>query len=291
MTTYDDVDYDPEVVNIRPAATVMLVDDRPDLQVFMMERNAATIFAGGMWVFPGGAVEHEDHPELLGDITMGRTAADTSKLMAIPSGGIAYYVTAIREAFEEAGILLAHAPGEDQLMALDEGEVAERFWEHRRALNAHETTFVDIVRNEQLSLDLMHMHYIARWITPLGPPRRFDARFFIARMPESQTPIHDDDELVHSSWLRPAEILEKVDREEMVLMSPTLRMGKSLAQFARSDDVIESAAANLPDERARVTPDKTLLLPGDDGYEGADQTIENGWVRLRPMPHHQIVAV
>ena len=74
-------------------------------------------------------------------------------------------------------------------------------------------------------------------------------------------------------------------------MSPTLRMVKSLAQFARSDDVIESAAANLPDERARVTPDKTLLLPGDDGYEGADQTIENGWVRLRPMPHHQIVAV
>ena len=137
----------------------------------------------------------------------------------------------------------------------------------------------------------MHMHYIARWITPLWPPRRFDARFFIARMPESQTPIHDDDELVHSSWLRPTEILEKVDREEMVLMSPTLRMVKSLAQFARSDDVIESAAANLPDERARVTPDKTLLLPRDDGYEGADQTIENGWVRLRPMPHHQIVAV
>ncbi|MEM7365669.1 MAG: hypothetical protein AAF525_16750, partial [Pseudomonadota bacterium] len=72
MSTYDNVDYDPEAVSIRPAATVMLVDDRPDLQVFMMERNAATVFAGGMWVFPGGAVEHEDQPELLGDITMGR---------------------------------------------------------------------------------------------------------------------------------------------------------------------------------------------------------------------------
>lgn len=126
------------------------------------------------------------------------------------------------------------------------------------------------------------MHYVARWITPVGPPRRFDARFFVARMPERQKGQHDDSELVHSRWLSPARILEKAAAGEMVLMSPTLRMVKCLAVFDSADEIIRAATRNKPDQRARVNQDREIVLPGEPGYESADETIETGWVRLRP---------
>ncbi len=276
-------DYDPEQVAIRSAATVMLVDDRPDLQVFMMERNAKTVFAGGMWVFPGGSVDITDDPKAFEDISIHRSDTEASELMEIPKGGLAYYVAAIREAFEEAGILLALNKDDHSPLNLTHEREQERFDQHRDKVNTDSREFLQIVNQEELILDVGQMHYIARWITPLGPPRRFDARFFIARMPENQLPKHDDNELVHSEWFSPGEILEKVDAEEMVLMSPTLRMIRSLAKFSSTEQVIESAKSNLSDERARVNKHGELVLPGDSLYESGDQTIENGWVRLRPI--------
>ncbi|MEK9824350.1 MAG: NUDIX hydrolase, partial [Gammaproteobacteria bacterium] len=130
-------DFDPHSVPIRPAATVMLIDDRPDLQVFMMERHANTVFAGGMWVFPGGAVDHQDDPAYYQDIAIHRTDAEASKLMGLESGGLAYYMAAIRETFEEAGILLAlHA--EDEAPLLISEQDMPRFNAYRDQLNAGE---------------------------------------------------------------------------------------------------------------------------------------------------------
>ncbi len=128
------------------------------------------------------------------------------------------------------------------------------------------------------------MHYIARWITPLGPPRRFDARFFITQSPKFQTPIHDDRELVHSEWLSPPKILDGVASGDMVLMSPTLRMIRSLANFNSADEVVAAAAANQSDERARVTKGREIVMPGEPGYEHGVEDIETGWIRLRPLP-------
>lgn len=273
----------PEEVPIRQAATVMLVDDRPDLQVFMMERNAATVFAGGMWVFPGGSVDDTDDPETFQHVSIHRTDAEASRLMDLPRGGLAYYIAAIREAFEEAGILLAVTRDTLEPIDLKDPDTAARFEAHRADINDSNRNFVEIIEEENLILDAGQMHYVARWITPVGPPRRFDARFFVSRMPKQQVPIHDDNELVHSRWLSPRDILDRFEKEEMVLMSPTLRMIRCLARFDSADDVIESAARNLPDERARVNEAREIVLPGDPGYEDADETIENGWVRLRPI--------
>jgi 8-oxo-dGTP pyrophosphatase MutT (NUDIX family) len=274
-------EHDEQEVPIRNAATVMLVDDRPDLQVFMMERNAATVFAGGMWVFPGGSVDDEDDPETFQHISIHRSDTEASHLMDLEHGGLAYYIAAIREAFEEAGILLALDRETHDPIDLKDPATAARFEAHRDDVNDSNRNFIEIIEEENLILDAGQMHYIARWITPVGPPRRFDARFFITRMPKRQVPIHDDNELVHSRWISPKEILRKVDAEEMVLMSPTLRMIRSLAKFDSADEVIESASRNQPDERARVNELREILLPGDPGYEDADETIENGWVRLR----------
>ena len=98
-------DFDPVAVPIQPAATVMIVDDRPDLQVLLIKRNAKMVFAGGMWVFPGGRVDpgeaddFEPHCEGMND-------AEASRIMGMESGGLAYWVAAIRENFEEVGLLL-----------------------------------------------------------------------------------------------------------------------------------------------------------------------------------------
>ena len=270
-------------VPVRPAATVMLVDDRPDLQVFMMERNANTVFAGGMWVFPGGSVDAADDPEAFQHISIHRSDREASRLMDLAAGGLAYYIAAIREAFEEAGVLLALPREGGGIIDLKDAATAERFEAHRRDINDSSRNFIEIIEEENLVLDAGQMHYIARWITPKGPPRRFDARFFITRMPKQQIPIHDDNELVHSRWISPAEILEKVEQKQMVLMSPTLRMVRCLARFSSADEVIEAAAENQPDERARVNSAREIVLPGDPDYDGADETIETGWVRLRPL--------
>lgn len=275
-------DFDPETVPIRAAATVMLVDDKPDLQIFMMERNANTIFAGGMWVFPGGSVDVNDDPETFEHISAHRSDEQASELMGLERGGLAYYVAAVREAFEEAGILLAINKHDQSPLEMIKPEVQARFDEHRDRVNENSDNFPLIIDKENLLLDVGQMHYVARWVTPVGPPRRFDARFFVSRMPKNQFPQHDDHELVHSEWFSPAEILEREAKGEMVLMSPTLRMVRSLAKFDSADQVIESARANLPDERARVNSNRELVLPGDEGYEDGDENIETGWVRLRP---------
>ncbi|MFT4711712.1 MAG: 8-oxo-dGTP pyrophosphatase MutT (NUDIX family) [Candidatus Azotimanducaceae bacterium] len=276
-------DYDPDEVEIRPAATVMLIADRPNLQVFMMERNANIVFAGGMWVFPGGRVDATDSPLKFQALSTHRTDAEASALMNIEDGGLSYYIGAIRESFEEAGILLALDKVSHEPLSLAGKENSARFNIHRNSVNASERDFLEIIEEENLILDAGAMHYIARWVTPKGPPRRYDTRFFISRMPENQIPLHDDNELVHSEWISPQEILAKVESEDMILMSPTLRMIQSLAKFSNADDVIAAASANLPDERARVNKHKELVLPGDPFYDEADENIETGFVRLRPL--------
>ncbi len=277
-------DYDPEQVSIRPAATVMLVDDRPDLQVFMMERHAKTVFAGGMWVFPGGSVDEADNTTETQSISIHRTDRHASDLMGLESGGLAFYIAAIREAFEEAGILLALPRSQSVHLDLSDPGTATRFRQHRDDINDGQRDFLDILRQEDMIVDAGAMHYVARWITPVGPPRRFDARFFVARIPENQTPVHDDRELVHSRWVAAKDVLDRAASGEMVLMTPTLRMLKNLAMFGSADQVMAAAQANLPDQRARVSADtKTIVMPGEDGYESGVEHVESGWVRLRPL--------
>ena len=269
-------------VPIRYAATVMLIDDRPDLQIFMMQRNKKTVFAGGMWVFPGGSVDATDHPAAFESITTHRSDAGASRLLDLDNGGLSFYVAAIREAFEEAGILLALHEGNHSPLSIISDAEKSRYDVYREQVNKDSQHFIDIVKQERLILDVGEMHYIARWITPEGPPRRFDTRFFIARMPKQQDPKPDQSELVHSAWFSAQEILDKADSGEMILMSPTLRMIKNLAMFNSSDEVINAAAKNLPAERARVNKLRQITLPSDKDYNEGEEDIEFGWVSLRP---------
>lgn len=262
-----------KIVEIKPAATVLLIDDTPDLSVLVMERSANITF-GGMWVFPGGIVDDADHPEVFQDFCVHRSDEEASTLLGIDRGGLAYYVAAIREAFEEAGILLALHRDNGKLLDLIDDDAKQVFNQHRERVNDGSVNFMDVVRQENLILDTGEMHYIGRFITPLGVPRRFDTRFFVSKMPPNQHPIHDDNEATNSSWLSPKQIITQVKAKQMNMMPPTMRMVEALAQFDTADAVMVSAAANLPDER----------MPMGGRASPVNSGAEPGWMRLRPSP-------
>ncbi|HKI73599.1 MAG TPA: NUDIX hydrolase [Pseudomonadales bacterium] len=266
---------DPAPVAVRSAATLLLVDDRPNLQVFMMKRNANVQFAGGMWVFPGGSVDDGDNAANYQKYCTHRSDSAASEQLGIARGGLAFYVAAIREAFEEAGIVLALHRESGAPLELIDVEIRQRFDALRDGVNDGSVDFLQVVEQENLILDAGQIHYVARWITPPGPPRRFDTRFFVSRMPDSQNPIHDDSELVNSGWLSPQEVIERVAAKEMGMLPPTLRMVEALAAFDSAADVMAAAGANLPDER--------VPMAGKDIPAGPISKAEPGWVRLRPL--------
>ena len=259
-------------VPVRDAATVMLVRDGADgLEVFMLRRNLNSDFVGGAYVFPGGAVDDHDRHVDLEPICEGRTDAEASAALGIESGGLAYWVAAIRECFEEAGVLLAYdAHGE--VVRLGDPAVAERFSVHRHAVDHGERRLVDVCAEEGLRLAVDGMHYFSHWITPEGAPRRYDTRFFVAAAPVEQEALHDDRETIANTWIRPADALERHHRGDFDMIFPTIRSLEAIDRFDAAADLLGAASAfdDVPAVLPRVMADSggmRIVLPGDPGYE------------------------
>ena len=260
---------------LRPAATVMLIRDieNGEFEVFMLQRTLNAAFAGGMYVFPGGRVDELDGIEELEQLCDGLDDKHASGLLQIPSGGLAYWVAAIRECFEEAGVLLARNSQTKQLVAFDEPAIIQRFDEARLKIHDSSLSVIDLCRSENLSLVTESIHYVSHWITPVGEARRFDTRFFVARAPESQEPLHDSQETIASLWVRPQDALDKLARGDLAMFPPTSENLKFLANFKTTDEVLAAAkkvsnpVAILP--RLRTNSDGKVigvLMPGDPGY-------------------------
>jgi len=234
-------------IPIRDAATVMLVRDGSEgLEVFMVRRSLGLVFAGGAHVFPGGAVDECDRS--MERWSVGRTDPEASAAIGVARGGLAFWVAAVRECFEEAGFLLARTADGD-IVALDDPLTAERFTEHRRAVADGERTLAEVCAAEGLRLAVDGMHYVSRWITPEGAPRRFDTRFFVGAAPERQTPLHDARETIAHEWVRPADVLDRHGDGAVDLMVPTQRSLQWLAGGTTVDQVLEAAATSGPDGR------------------------------------------
>jgi 8-oxo-dGTP pyrophosphatase MutT (NUDIX family) len=269
-------DFDPLVVPISPAATVMLLDDRPDLHVLMLRRTSNMVFAADNWVFPGGRVDPEDHAEHLDRLFSGLTDAEASDILEVDRGGLAWWLAACRETLEEAGLLLAADHSDIDRAAL------------RREVEQDESVFANLLLEHQLVLDATAVEEVARFITPVGSPRRFDARFFVARAPANQEPVHDDGEIVDWTWVRPQDALDRWAAGAMTMMSPTVRMVACLARYSDADDVMTAARRRQTYQRVRVIdPDGAyqVVLPGEPGYETALLEIETGFVRLWDASH------
>jgi 8-oxo-dGTP pyrophosphatase MutT (NUDIX family) len=259
-------------IPVRDAATVMLLRDGADgVEVFMLRRNLNSDFVGGAYVFPGGAVDDHDRHEDLDAVCRGRRDAAASAQLGVERGGLAYWVAAIRECFEEAGVLLAyHRSG--GVMRLRNPSTKERFARHRHAVDSGQRRLVDICQEEQLQLAVDCMYYFSHWITPEGAPRRYDTRFFVARAPEDQEPLHDDHEVIANVWIRPQDALDRHRAGEFDLIFPTMRSLQTLARFDTADEVLEAAQAieAVPAILPRIVEDHggyRIVLPGDPEYD------------------------
>jgi 8-oxo-dGTP pyrophosphatase MutT (NUDIX family) len=267
-------------VPVRPAATVLLVrdgvgdDGDPAIEVCMLRRNLGASFAAGAHVFPGGSVDEADGDAEFETVCRGRTDAEASATLGLAHGGLSFWVAAVRECFEEAGVVLAYPPGASDMLDASDPVVRARFAAHRDALNAGTDRFLDVCRAEGLELATDALHYISRWITPGFMPKRFDTRFFVCAAPPGQVALHDDGETIATVWLRPADALDRSRRGELDLLPPTLANLKTVGRFATTTELLDAAATmvEMPAMEAVVATEAgefKVLRPGDDGYEDA----------------------
>lgn len=269
----------PTEVVLRPAATVMLIRDlvAGSFDVFMLQRTHSAVFAKGMYVFPGGRVDDVDNAQELEDLCDGMTDAEASALLQLPSGGLSYWVAAIRECFEEAGVLLARHIESGDVVRFDDADVAARYAIARQQIYDGTLTLLELCRRENMRLITDSIHYVSHWITPVGETRRFDTRFFVACAPLAQEPLHDDGETIASLWVEPNEALARNKRNELAMFPPTIGNLEFLAPHRSTSEVIMAATkigvptAILP--KLRTNSDGKvigILLPGQPGYEAAN---------------------
>ena len=214
----------------RPSSTVVLVrpgDDAPE--IFMVKRHRKASF-GSSFAFPGGVVEASD--SLVHDLSQGLAAARANQLLAVEGDALDYYSAAIRELFEESGVLLA-----DHDLATDD------LAEVRNALNAGTLAWDRFAADNDLSLQYDRLHYFSFWITPVGMPKRYSARFFLAQVPKAQVAIHDGSELTESCWMPAAEILVARKNKDMKLPYVTRKTLKRVAEFESPEELIRWAQA------------------------------------------------
>jgi 8-oxo-dGTP pyrophosphatase MutT (NUDIX family) len=266
----------PTVIPV-PAATLVLLRDRLDagsgraaggFDILLMQRHAKSKFAAGDFVFPGGKLTREDNPPDAIRWCTGLDAATAAETLALEDTelAIAHWIGVIRETFEEVGVLLATAADGGPLRVSPATLGA-----CRRACQADNHAFWELVKQEDLRLATDRLVYFAHWITPEGNPLRFDTRFYAAPMPPDQTPSGDDKEVTDLRWLAPAEALDAHKRGEISLRNPTVR---NLMLFTDAT----STAAALAHLRGRtvttiaprviVGPDgaRRILMPGDTEY-------------------------
>ena len=253
----------------RDAATVMVLrsaqrrpealggyagSSRRDIQVLMLRRTAAMKFAPGAYVFPGGSVDPADYDGEVG--WHGPSPAEFgTRLGASAEVARALVCAAVRETFEESGVLLAGAPDGSQLAA-----PSGPSWEtDRMAVTSGTLTLAGLLSRRGLVLRADLLVPWARWITPEGEPRRFDARFFAAALPEGQEAVGHEAEADHVAWLRPADALDSARAGELSLLPPT---ATTLREFASA----VAAGAGLADilaERRVIEPVQPRLVLED----------------------------
>ncbi len=251
----------PEVpdppVTPKHAATVMLVrDTAAGLEVFLQRRVRGMAFAGGMTVFPGGGVDQRDAdtsiawhgpaPEWWAE----RFSCDVGLARAL-------VCAAVRETFEESGVLLA-GPTEDSVVADTTGDD----WEaDRRRLEARELAFTDFLDRRDLRLRTDLLAWWGSWITPVFEPRRFDTRFFVAQLPEGQVTRDVSSESDQVVWLAVRDILDAVDEGRLAMLPPTYATCLELYEFGTAADALAAASAR---DRTPIPPDMQLAEDGQD---------------------------
>lgn len=234
------------VTPVRDAATVLVGRDTSEgLEIFMVRRNAASVWLPDVYVFPGGAVDAEDRDAAAHALLRG-SAGDVD-----PS----FVVTAARETFEEVGLLFA-----------DRAVAPDALREARRALLAGEIAFGEVLERFDTAIDASQLRFFSRWITPPfeDGPRRFDARFFVGRKPHDQVAEADALEVHDGRWFRPLEALAAYERGEIGMIFPTVKhLERIAAHRTVADLMLFAASKRIATVQPTIEPDGTLALPAE----------------------------
>jgi 8-oxo-dGTP pyrophosphatase MutT (NUDIX family) len=240
----------------RPASTVILLQD-PGPEVYLLRRQQSMAFAAGMTVFPGGRVDATD--STIADSWAGPPPAwFASRMGCSEETAAAYVAAAVRETFEESGVLLA---GPSTSSVVDDTTGAD--WEADRvALEARELGFADFLHRRGLVLRADLLGVWAHWITPEFEPRRYDTRFFVAALPAGQVTRDVTSESDQVAWMPPATAVSAVDSGDLLMLPPTYLCCRDLIPYATVADVLAAAAGReirpvLP--TVRVVDDRVFL--------------------------------
>lgn len=258
----------------RPAATTLIVrDGAAGLELLMVRRSLQASFMPGAYVFPGGAVDASDgdaaHAALL-DEPAERLAQRIGAVLQLDTQALAFSVAGLRECFEECGLWLG-AP-EQHPGAANRGTADWARW--RARLHAG-TTLATLAHEAGLPLATSALRPWARWVTPVGLPKRFDTVFFVCRAPAGQTPEVDAGETTTLVWVHPLAALEAYDEGAFPMEFATVSTVRSLAPFAASSQALLAHADALCSlaplhPRLRLDADGAIcgvLMPGQTGYE------------------------
>jgi 8-oxo-dGTP pyrophosphatase MutT (NUDIX family) len=254
-----------QAVTPRPASTILLLRDGGggEIEVFMMVRHYEIDFNSGALVFPGGSVDKGDQ-EIIArpELYSGGEGLDANAL--------SFRIAAIRETFEESGILLARPRGSKALV--DAKRAAEIEASDRAALCDGKTTFLKVLSEHELLLDLGELVPYAHWITPEGMPKRFDTWFFLAAAPPEQIGAHDGKESTDSIWVSPREALAGGESGRFKLPFPTtrnlIRLGKQDNVKAALNDSKGKNIVTVMPVMTKLNGGRQLRIPLEAGYDG-----------------------
>lgn len=247
-------------VPARPAATLIMLREggTSSFSALMQVRHEKLAFASGALVFPGGRVDPDDA------VTAGRLPH------AAADGLAAFKVAAIRETFEECGVLLAYAAGTAEMVGADRAlDIAARY---RQAVSSGERRFSDLLQDEALLPAIGQLVHFAHWITPETRPKRFDTHFFITDAAPGQEPTHDDGETTDSVWISPADAIEGAAAGRYKLVFATrLNLQKLTVSETAADALAAARSATVVTVRPRTveTPDGPMIrIEAAAGYGG-----------------------
>ncbi|MDC0213670.1 NUDIX hydrolase [Gammaproteobacteria bacterium] len=254
----------PEPVSPVPAATILLLrPSEKNIEVFMVVRHHQIDFASGALVFPGGKADKQDFDDAL------------IPLISSPNQNVdmrGAEVSAIREAFEECGILLAYEQG---TKALIDGQKLESIQHYREPLNAGEIKLEDFLKKEELVMACDQLTRFAHWITPEMMPKRFDTHFYLALAPKDHVAVHDGYESVDSVWIDPAQAVSEAKTGKRTIIFPTRLNLEMLATWQTPLEAIEATKGKdivsvLPWTEKR-DDGNYLCIPPEAGYTVSEE--------------------
>lgn len=257
---------------IRDAATVLaLRDTEAGPQVFMVRRDSRMGFLGGAHVFPGGALDERDcEPDLLSLACGFEAIGDLGRLHGDPVRARGLLLAAVRELFEESGILLARGDDGDWVDLDEEGPRCERLKAGRSELSRRAGDFAALMAGDNLRIDVSGLRFFAHWITPDREKKRFDTRFFLARAPGRQSAHHCEVESSAGEWITPAQAFARYRAREIELVPPTIACLERIGTFSSVEDALaEFVDADIPCILPKILlgEEIVILYPGDADYE------------------------